>query len=61
VVQIVEKLGTDQTPPGIYQILSELIQLGGKRLHSEIHKLITHNSVLNTEDLPHSERNLLLY
>jgi hypothetical protein len=35
---------------GIDQILAELIQTGGNKLHSEIHKFI--NSVWNKEELP---------
>jgi hypothetical protein len=35
---------------GTKQILTQLIQTGGKILHSQIHKLI--NSIWNKEDLP---------
>jgi len=37
-------------PPGIIQILAELIQAGGNILRSEIHKHI--NSAWNEEELP---------
>jgi hypothetical protein len=37
--------------PGADQILGELIQVGGKTLHMEIHKLI--KLIWNKEELPH--------
>jgi hypothetical protein len=36
--------------PGIDQILRKLNQVGGNKLHSEIHKRI--NSIWNKEELP---------
>jgi hypothetical protein len=46
----IEKLKR-QKSPGIDQIyLIELIKAGGRKIRSEIHKLI--NSVLNKEELP---------
>jgi hypothetical protein len=45
--------------PGSDQILAELIQEGGETLEFEIHNLI--NSIWSKEELPDSERRLLLY
>jgi hypothetical protein len=40
--------------PGADQIPGELIQAGGKTLHSEIHKLI--KLIWNKEELPHQRK-----
>jgi hypothetical protein len=42
------------TSPGADQISAELIQAGGKTLHSEIHKL--NNLVWNKKELPHQRK-----
>jgi hypothetical protein len=45
----IEKLKRHKSP-GIVQIPAELIKVGGRRVRSEIHKLI--NSIWNKEELP---------
>ena len=53
----IEKLKRHKSPD-IDPVPSELIKVGGRTIHSEIHKLI--NSIRNEEDLPEQWKELII-